>query len=218
MKNKVALSIALIGALSASINANAAIIKVSDAPFAFSYSSIQDGFKLLTTGTFDILSLTPTQAKLAFVVNNKSTAANGDAVAPTDVRLTDFGFGFTGSTVTKATFIDARDGGLIKAAAVSKFPGVEGIQVCAFADTICGGQTFGGIYDNASDAFKITIDGMFTKDHLNLTSLGSKFDTSTRYTNGWYDDTPAPVPEPGSIAIMGLGLAGLVLVTSKRKA
>ena len=171
-------------------------------------------------------------ATLTFQVNNLSKNINGTAITPSsNVRLTAFGFGVDPNLMSPTNFQSTTTQGLTAAVVSSggstTIPNIQGIEICIFAGPNCAGGSNGGIYAGANDKFSFDFVGNFTANTiLSFSPFGAKFqtdissfDVSCTGTVCQSNDTlrrQNAIPEPATIATMGLGLLALCL-TRRRK-
>lgn len=192
--------------------ANALVIELADGPYNFALSKTGGPYNLSATGSIDITALSATSATVNLTLNNTSSGA----VVPTDVRLTSFGFGLS-PDATGVILVDDADAG-IEGASLSHIPSLSQIEVCSFGGVNCNGGANGGIRAGGFDAFTLILSGNFSNlAELTFDPLGVKFQTgagSFEFACSGADCggiAPAegdPIPEPPTIALIGIGLLG----------
>lgn len=187
----------------------------------FSFGEAYDNFNLLTTGSITVGTITPDLVDVTFTVNNLSTRTDGSATTAADnVRLVTFGFGIN-PNVKSVSFTDLAAGGLTNAT-LGSIPSIKDIEVCAYGGQSCSGGSNGGIAANGTDTFKLTLTADTIKfgNSIQFDPLGVKYQTGPGSfeisCTGVAGCAPTSVPEPGSIALLGLGLAAFSL-SRKRK-
>lgn len=187
----------------------------------FSFGGVYDNFNLLTTGSITVGTITPDLVDVTFTVNNFSTRKDGSATTAGDnVRLVTFGFGIN-PNVKSVSFTDLATGGLTKAQ-LGDIPSIKDIEVCAFTGPNCSGGAGGGIAASGTDTFKLTLTSDTIKfgSFIQFDPLGVKYQTGPGSfeisCTGVAGCSPASVPEPASIVLLGLGLAAFSL-SRKRK-
>jgi len=201
-------------------SANALIINTLNSPANFVISQAEPGGVLLrATGSVTITSgLNSSTLVLHVILNNTSTLNGVPYTAADNVRLTGWGFGVN-PNATAVTFQDVADGGIIDAT-LDNLPGLAAIEVCAWGGNNCSGGANGGIQAGNSDVFDLILAGNWGSS-VTFDPLGVKFQTPiTSYeftcTGTCASGGSGDVPEPQTLALLGLGLMALAFV-SRRK-
>lgn len=191
------------------------------------------GYTLEAAGSILLTSLSSTSATLFVTLKNLSTFLNGSAITNTgDARLGSFGFGISPDVTGVSSFSSGSDGGLVGAvfsttAGNTQIPGLNGIEVCAYAGSNCAGAGNNGLVAGTTDTFTLVLSGAFnTNTGLDFSPFGAKFQTNiTSYDAFCATATCSPVrtsqgdtsvPEPTTLALLGLGLMGFA-VARRRK-
>lgn len=140
--------------------------------------------------------------------------------AITKAGITTFGIGIN-PDATGVTFSDTSDGGFTTAEIQDKkknFPGgFKQIDLCVFTQGCSGGGQGGALAAGATDDFSLTVTfGTPTASSIIFDPFPVKFQTSNESFK-FGGSASEPVPEPGTLTLMGSGLLGLVGYVRKRR-
>jgi hypothetical protein len=194
------------------------------------FSTTREGATLSATATFTLVSWTATTASFTVAVANGSSG-------PGTNRLMAFGIDVVSPTLTGAGTSNDPDWG---ASINSVLPSFQSVDLCAFpqgnqGNNSCSGGTIGnGLDEAASDSFtlQLTTSGIFTNGISFTSPYGVKFQDVGTGGQSWefagciQGTTPGqcdggggpggdPVPEPATLALVGLGL--LAAATTRRR-
>lgn len=214
---KVLQAVALCGGLMGMGSTHAALMlfdSVNDTG-SILYSTVHDGATLSATVNFTLNSLSARQAIFGVKVLNNSSG-------PGSNRLVSFGI-----DIVSPRLISASTNGGWDATRNTNFPSFSSVDLCIWDGSTCSGGGNQGVGEGLSESFDLTLRtlGDFTGG-INFTSpYAVKFQSvGTRGNSiefagcivGTAGCGPSQVPEPASIALVGLGLLGAALARRRK--
>lgn len=219
MKLKKALqAVALCGGLMGFGSAHAAVMLFDSFNDTSSvlYSTTQDGATLSATVTFTLNALTAAQAIFGVEVSNNS-------FGPGNNRLMSFGI-----DIVSPTLISSAANGGWDATRNTNFPTFQTVDLCIWDGSNCSGGGNQGVGEGQTESFALTLGttGNFLTNGISFTSpYAVKFQSvgtvgdSSEFAGcivGTPNCGPTQVPEPASIALVGLGLLGAALARRRK--
>jgi len=183
--------------------------------FEFGWNETIDGAVIDATVIFTLASFTQATATVAGTAVFNVTVENNSSGAGAN-RLVSFGIDTVTPDLRRASINDL-DGELDWTATLNtNMPGGFGqIDLCIWEGQNCAGGSNGGLLEDDSDTFRLTLRGAFTSaGGITFTepyigrfqSVGVGDDSCT------LGGPPGgSVPEPGPLALLGVGLAALAM-------
>lgn len=185
---------------------------------SFAVSGSRDGIAFGMSGTVGFNTVSNSQ--LVFDVSITNTSVNNPAVS-NDNRLVSFGFDISGTTVLITSVGDNSPTWTATLTGPGQnFPGFSNIDVCVYSGTNCsGGGGTAGLNPGSTLNLLLTMNGTFVPP-LSLDTVSGRFQSTGSNQNGSDNIgvTPRPIPEPGTLALLGAGLFGLGVASRRRPA
>jgi hypothetical protein len=194
----------------------------------YSFSSVQGGVTLSGSVNVEVADFNTVlnTITLSVTLENKTPTATAG-----NNRWTHWGFGST-PDVLSINFVDPIDGGMT-GASISNFPALSLIEACSTSGNNCAGGGGGGIGENQSDTFDLVLHfADLTSSGVDLSPFGVKFQSvgvagaSAEFYTCVDDCAPTrtpqsrqggSIPEPGTLTLFGLGLAGLAASRRRKR-